>query len=204
MKHELVKLPYAYDALEPYLDAKTMELHHGKHHQAYVDNLNKALEHTPALQGLSVEQLLKELDKVPENLRAAVKNHGGGVCNHDLFWTLLKKDAGAPTGALAAAIEQKYGSFDAFKEEFTKASMGRFGSGWSWLVLNKGELEIYSTGNQDSPISEGKFPLLTLDVWEHAYYLKYQNKRAEYVANFFNIIDWREVEKKYDAAVKTR
>jgi len=200
--HTLQQLPYAYNALEPYIDEQTMRIHHDKHHQAYVDNLNKATETNPELQKLTVEQLLRDLNKIPENIRTPVRNHGGGVWNHNFFWQLLKKDVGEPKGALAEAIKKRFGSFEKFKEEFTKASMSRFGSGWAWLVLAKGELEIYSTANQDSPISEGKAPLLCNDVWEHAYYLKYQNRRAEYVAAFWNVINWAYVEKNYAAAIK--
>jgi Fe-Mn family superoxide dismutase len=200
--HTLQQLLYPYNALEPYIDEQTMRIHHDKHHQAYVDNLNKALETGPELQKLTVEQLLRDLNKLPENIRTPVRNHGGGVWNHNFFWQLLKKDAGEPKGALAEAIKKRFGSFEKFKEEFTKASMTRFGSGWAWLVLTKGELEIYSTANQDSPISEGKIPMLCNDVWEHAYYLKYQNRRADYVAAFWNVINWRKVEELYAAAKK--
>jgi Fe-Mn family superoxide dismutase len=200
--HALQQLPYPYNALEPYIDEQTMRIHHDKHHQTYVDNLNKALETNPELQKLSVEQLLRDLNKIPENIRTKVRNHGGGVANHNFFWQLLKKDVGEPKGALAEAIKKRFGSFEKFKEEFTKAAMSRFGSGWAWLVLNKGDLEIYSTANQDSPISEGKVPLLCNDVWEHAYYLKYQNRRAEYVAAFWNVVNWRKVEELYAAAKK--
>ncbi len=201
MTHTLIPLPYAYDALEPYIDARTMEIHHSKHHQAYVDNLNKALAKHPELEGKLVEELLKNLPSIPEDIRTAVRNHGGGVANHDLFWRLLKKGVPAK-GPLVDAITKKFGSFDTFKEEFAKASMGRFGSGWAWLVVHKGELEIISTANQDSPVSEGKTPILTLDVWEHSYYLRYFNRRDGYVKNWWNIVNWKEANRLYEAALK--
>lgn len=194
MKHELPKLEYTYDALEPYIDAKTMEIHYTKHHQAYIDKLNAALEKHPELQGKKVEELLKDLNKIPDEIRTAVRNHGGGHYNHSLFWKLLKKDVKMPN-KIAAAIDKEFGSFENFKKAFTDAALNRFGSGWAWLVMNKGKLEVLSTANQDCPISEGKIPILGIDVWEHAYYLKYQNRRAEYVENFFHVINWEEVEK---------
>ncbi len=200
--HTIPDLPYAYDALEPYIDAATMHEHHDKHHQAYANNLNKALESLPELQKLSVEQLLRTLDEVPEASRTAVRNHGGGVWNHSFFWPVMGKSGTKPEGALKTALEQAFGSYDAFKEAFTKAAMGRFGSGWAWLVLDKGKLAIMSTANQDSPINEGKAPLLCIDVWEHAYYLKYQSKRAAYVEAFFNVINWKKVAEHYAAAKK--
>lgn len=194
MKHELPKLGYEYDALEPYIDAKTMEIHLTKHHQAYIDKLNAALEKHPELQDKKVEELLADLSKVPEDVKTAVRNHGGGHYNHSMFWKLMKKDVEMPK-KIAAAIDKDFGNFENFKKAFTDAALNRFGSGWAWLVLNNGKLEVISTANQDCPISEGKKPILAIDVWEHAYYLKYQQKRAEYVENFFQIINWDEVEK---------
>ncbi|GIU68825.1 MAG: superoxide dismutase [Mn] [Candidatus Woesearchaeota archaeon] len=193
MKHELPKLDYEYDALEPYIDAKTMEIHYTKHHQAYIDKLNAALEKYPELQDKPVEKLLKELTKLPEDIRTAVRNHGGGHYNHSIFWKLLKKDVKI-SEKVNVAIDESFGSFENFKKAFTDAALNRFGSGWAWLVLNNGKLEVMSTANQDCPISEGKIPILGIDVWEHAYYLKYQNRRAEYVENFFKIINWDQVE----------
>ena len=202
MTHVLPSLPYAYDALEPYIDQETMKIHHTKHHQAYVNNLNAALEAYPDLQKESVEELISHLDLLPENIRTAVRNNGGGHANHSLFWQLLSPSGGGvPNGVVAKVINQKFGSFDKFKEEFNKAAATRFGSGWAWLVLNKGELEVYSTANQDSPLMEGKIPLLGLDVWEHAYYLHYQNRRPEYIDAFWNIVNWNHVEKLYQATV---
>jgi Fe-Mn family superoxide dismutase len=201
MKHELVKMEYRYDSLEPYLDAKTMEIHHSKHHQTYVDKLNSALEPYAGLQKLKLLELLQKLDIVPEAGRTAVKNHGGGVYNHNFFWTILKKDV-KMAKEIGAAIDKKFGSFEKFKEQFTAAALNRFGSGWAWLVLNNGQLEILSTPNQDSPVSEGKIPLLTIDVWEHSYYLLYQWQRAKYVEAFFHIINWDTVNKYYKDALK--
>jgi len=201
MKHELPKLPYAYNALEPYMDELTVKIHHDKHHQTYVDKLNAALEPFAGLQKLKVEELLKDLSKVPEAGRNAVKNHGGGVYNHNLFWEILKKDVPI-TKTMSDAINKDFGTFDNFKKQLTDSALNRFGSGWAWLVVNKGKLEIISTANQDCPLSEGKVPILMIDVWEHSYYLKYQNRRAEYVENFFHIINWKEVEKKYKDALK--
>ncbi|MGV8171123.1 MAG: superoxide dismutase [Candidatus Woesearchaeota archaeon] len=201
MKHELPKLPYAYNALEPYMDELTVKIHHDKHHQTYVDKLNAALEPYPELQELSVEELLKDLNKIPEAGRTAIKNHGGGVLNHNQFWEILKKDVPV-TKTMNDAITKSFGSFDNFKKQFSDSAMGRFGSGWAWLVVNDGKLEIVSTLNQDTPLSEGKTPILMIDVWEHAYYLRYQNRRAEFVENFFNIIDWEAVEKKYKDALE--
>jgi Fe-Mn family superoxide dismutase len=187
----LPPLPYPFDALEPQIDAQTMQIHHDKHHAAYVANLNKAVAQSPDLGMKPVEDLLKNLDAVPEKIRSAVRNQGGGHYNHSLFWQMMNKNAGgAPSGELAKAIDKKFGGFDAFKDQFTKAAVGQFGSGWAWLVLDGGELKIQSTPNQDSPISEGKLPLLGVDVWEHAYYLKYQNRRPEYVAAWFKVINW--------------
>ncbi|MFN0056680.1 MAG: superoxide dismutase [Planctomycetales bacterium] len=201
MPFTLPALPYAYDALAPHIDAKTMEIHHTKHHQAYITNVNNALEAHPALAAKSVEELIRDLAAVPEAIRTVVRNNGGGHANHALFWTLMAPGAGgAPSGALAEAISGTFGSFDNFKAEFTKAAMGRFGSGWAWLTADKGTLKVESTANQDSPISEGRTPLLGIDVWEHAYYLNYQNRRADYVAAFYNVINWNEVAKRFGAA----
>lgn len=193
MKHELPKLDYGYDALEPYIDAKTMEIHYTKHHQSYIDKLNAALEKYPELQEKSVEELLQDLNKIPEDIRTAVRNHGGGHYNHSMFWKLLKKNV-KMSEKVNVVIDESFGNFENFKKAFTDAALNRFGSGWAWLVLNKGKLEVVSTANQDCPISDGKVPILGIDVWEHAYYLNYQNRRAEYVENFFKIINWEEVE----------
>ncbi|MBY6270908.1 MAG: superoxide dismutase [Caldibacillus debilis] len=201
MAFQLPALPYAYDALEPYIDKETMNIHHTKHHNTYVTNLNSALEGHPELLNKSVEELIQNLDQVPESIRTAVRNNGGGHANHSLFWQILSPNGGGePTGELREAIEKKFGSFTAFKDEFTKAATGRFGSGWAWLVVNNGELEVLSTPNQDNPLMEGKTPILGLDVWEHAYYLKYQNRRPEYIAAFWNIVNWDEVAKRYQQA----
>ncbi|AJO22595.1 superoxide dismutase SodA [Weizmannia coagulans] len=201
MTYTLPQLPYAYDALEPYIDKETMNIHHTKHHNTYVTNLNKALEGHDDLASKSVEDLISDLNAVPEEIRTAVRNNGGGHANHSLFWTLLSPNGGGePKGALLDAINSKFGSFEKFKEQFAAAAAGRFGSGWAWLVVNNGELEITSTPNQDNPLSEGKKPVLGLDVWEHAYYLKYQNRRPEYISAFWNVVNWDEVEKLYEAA----
>ena len=198
---ELPELPYAYDALEPTFDKETMNIHHTKHHNAYVTNLNGALEGNSDLQEKSLEELISDLDAIPEDIRTAVRNNGGGHSNHSLFWKILSPNGGGePTGELADKINDKFGSFDAFKETFEKAAATRFGSGWAWLVLNNGELEVTSTPNQDSPIMEGQTPILGLDVWEHAYYLNYQNRRPEYAKAFWNVVNWDEVAKNYDAA----
>lgn len=200
-KFELPQLPYAYDALEPHIDARTMEIHHTKHHNTYVTNLNNALEGNEELLSKSVEEVVANLDAVPEAVRTAVRNNGGGHANHTLFWTVMSPNGGgAPSGELADAIAQKFGSFDAFKEEFNKAAATRFGSGWAWLVVNNGQLEVTSTPNQDTPLMEGKTPILGLDVWEHAYYLNYQNRRPDYIGAFWNVINWEEVSKRYNAA----
>lgn len=200
-KHELPKLPYAYDALEPHIDARTMEIHHTKHHNTYVTKLNEAIAGNSELEAKSLEELLTNLDAVPETVRTAVRNNGGGHFNHTLFWEIMGPNAGgAPTGELAEAITKAFGSFDAFKEQFSAAAAGRFGSGWAWLVVNNGALEVTSTPNQDTPISEGKTPILGLDVWEHAYYLKFQNKRPDYIAAFWNVVNWDEVAKRYAQA----
>lgn len=202
MAHELPALPYAYNALEPHIDAQTMEIHHGKHHAAYVNNLNAALEGHPDLQSKSLEELLQNLDSVPESIRTAVRNNGGGHANHSLFWEIMKPGgANAPSGDLAAAIDEAFGSFDAFKEAFAKAAATRFGSGWAWLVVTKdGKLAVTSTPNQDTPIMDGDTPILGLDVWEHAYYLKYQNRRPDYIAAWWNVVNWDEVAARYQAA----
>lgn len=200
MKYILSKLHYSYDALEPYIDAKTLEIHYSKHHQAYIDKLNLALEKHPELQDKSVEELLQNINSIPEDIRIAVKNNAGGHANHTFFWEILAKGVEAK-GKIIFAIEKEFGSIDKFREVFTNTALGRFGSGWAWLVLNRGKLEVYSTANQDSPITEGKIPLLTLDVWEHAYYLKYQNKRADYISAFWNIINWKKVEELYENAI---
>jgi len=202
MAHQLPALPYAHNALEPHIDALTMEIHHGRHHNTYVTNLNGALEGAPELQGKSVEELIANLDNVPEAIRTAVRNNGGGHANHSLFWeTIGPNGGGAPTGKLANAIDSKFGNFENFKAEFAKAATTRFGSGWAFLAVNNGELEVYSLPNQDSPIMEGKTPVLGLDVWEHAYYLNYQNKRPDYIAAFWNVVNWEEVGKRYEAAL---
>lgn len=201
MAFELPKLPYAYDALEPHIDKETMNIHHTKHHNTYVTNLNNAIKGNAELENKSIEELLANLDAVPENIRTAVRNNGGGHANHSLFWEIMSPNGGGePTGELADAINAKFGSFEKFKEEFKQAAIGRFGSGWAWLVVNNGELEIMSTQNQDSPLMEGKTPILGVDVWEHAYYLKYQNRRPEYVEAFFNVINWDEVARRYKEA----
>ena len=201
MPFSLPPLPYAYDALEPYIDRATMEFHHDKHHATYVANLNKTLESAPELAGKSIEELLaNNLRIVPENIRTAVRNNGGGTLNHAIFWLMMgPKGGGQPGGSLGDAIKSTFGSFDQFKEKFSAAALGRFGSGWAWLTASAGKLDIYSTANQDSPLSEGKYPLLTLDVWEHAYYLKYQNRRAEYIAAWWNAVNWAEIQKRFNS-----
>ncbi len=199
MPFTLPPLPYASDALEPSIDKMTMEIHHGKHHGAYVTNLNKALESAPALANKSLEELLaNNCAAVPENIRTAVRNNAGGHINHSMFWQIMgPKAGGEPTGKLAEAIKSTFGSFDQFKTKLTEAGMGRFGSGWAWLVSHAGKLEIYSTANQDSPVMEGRHPILGVDVWEHAYYLKYQNRRAEDLAAWWNVLNWHEIEKRF-------
>ncbi len=200
MPFELPPLPYPFDALEPYIDKMTMEIHHGKHHGTYVANLNKALESAPDLAGRTIEELLADgCAIVPDNIRTAVRNNGGGHVNHSMFWVIMAPRAGGqPSGKLAEAINSVFGSFDQFKQKFTEAAMGRFGSGWAWLTRDKaGRLDVYSTANQDSPLMEGKFPVMGLDVWEHAYYLKYQNRRAEYVAAWWNVVNWPEIERRF-------
>ena len=192
--HKVPDLPYSFAALEPHIDARTMEIHHDKHHAAYVTNLNKALAGHDELAAKSVEELLGDMDGVPEEIRGAVRNHGGGHANHTLFWDVMGPDGGgALSGDLAAAIDSGFGTFEAFKEAFHKAAMGRFGSGWAWLVKSGDALEVVSTANQDSPLMEGKTPLLGLDVWEHAYYLNYQNRRPDYVNAFWEVVDWAKV-----------
>jgi Fe-Mn family superoxide dismutase len=195
----LPPLPYAFDALEPHIDAKTMEIHHDRHHKAYVDNLNKALAEAPApFQQWSVDDLLTRLDGVPQNIRTAVRNNGGGHYNHSLFWQMMKKGGGGePKGELAKAIDASFGGFGTFKDAFAKAGLGQFGSGWAWLVVASGKLAIQATPNQDNPITQGAQPLLGIDVWEHAYYLKYQNKRADYIAAWWNVVNWDFVAERY-------
>ncbi|EJA0919773.1 superoxide dismutase [Listeria monocytogenes] len=201
MTYELPKLPYTYDALEPNFDKETMEIHYTKHHNTYVTKLNEAVAGHPELASKSAEELVTNLDSVPEDIRGAVRNHGGGHANHTLFWSILSPNGGgAPTGNLKAAIESEFGTFDEFKEKFNAAAAARFGSGWAWLVVNDGKLEIVSTANQDSPLSDGKTPVLGLDVWEHAYYLKFQNRRPEYIDTFWNVINWDGANKRFDAA----
>ncbi|NOU93525.1 superoxide dismutase [Paenibacillus sp. LMG 31456] len=203
MAHQLPALPYANNALEPHIDETTMMIHHDRHHNAYVTNLNAALEAHPELQAKSIEELIADINSLPEGIRAAVRNNGGGHANHSLFWEIIGPNGGgAPTGALADAIASELGGFDKFKEDLAKAGATRFGSGWAWLsVTPEGKLVVSSTPNQDSPISEGNTPILGLDVWEHAYYLKYQNKRPDYISAFWNVVNWSEVGKRYDAAV---
>jgi Fe-Mn family superoxide dismutase len=201
MNHTLPKLPYAYDALEPYIDARTMEIHHTKHHQTYIDKLNAAVKGHQELETLSAEQLIRNLSETPETIRTAVRNHGGGHVNHSFFWPLLKKEI-APAGPVIDAIKRKFGSFDEFKESFSNAAGLLFGSGWAWLAIDRGELTIVTTANQDNPMSQGHKPVLGLDVWEHAYYLRYQNRRAEYIAAFFNVINWDKVNEHFQSAMK--
>ena len=191
----LPDLPYDFNALEPYIDARTMEIHHGKHHQAYIDNLNKALEKAPALQGKTIEQIVGDLNSAPEEVRTAIRNHGGGHYNHSLFWKAMSPSGGGrPTGELLDKIDASFGSFEAFKDKFSQAAITRFGSGWGWLSLNgNGGLVVHSTPNQDTPLMEGFKPILGIDVWEHAYYLLYQNRRPEYVNSFWNVINWEQV-----------
>lgn len=201
MAFQLPALPYPNNALEPHIDALTMEIHHDRHHNTYVTNLNAALEKAPELQDKSIEELLTDLNAVPEAIRTAVRNNGGGHANHTLFWEVIGPNGGgAPTGALAAAIDSELGGFDKFKEDFAAAATTRFGSGWAWLVVKDGKLAITSTPNQDNPISEGATPILGLDVWEHAYYLNYQNKRPDYIKAFWNVVNWEEVGKRYESA----
>lgn len=203
MIYTLKALPYPYDALEPYIDTRTMELHHDKHQQAYIDGLNKALKDYPELQKIPLVELLKNLETVPEAIRTAVRNQGGGELNHSMFWPMMKKDGGGdPQGKVAQAIDKKFGSFVAFKEEFNNAAKSRFGSGWAWLSLNKkGDLVVSSTANQDTPFSEGLTPVMGIDVWEHAYYLKYQNRRVDYIEAWWHVVNWERVEENYRTIV---
>jgi superoxide dismutase, Fe-Mn family len=199
--HVVPPLPYAFDALEPYIDKLTMEIHHDKHHGAYVTNLNKALEGHADLQALSIEDLLTRLDRVPENIRATVRNNGGGHMNHSMFWKIMKKGGGGePKGPLAEAIRSSFGSFADFKTKFSQAGVTRFGSGWAWLLMKDGKLAIDSTPNQDNPVMNGAKPVMGLDVWEHAYYLKYQNRRPDYIEAWWNVVNWEEIEKNLAAA----
>ena len=197
--YTLPKLPYSFDALEPFIDARTMEIHYTKHHQGYVDKLNAAVKGRPELEKMDVQELVKNLNKVPENIRTAVRNNGGGHLNHSFFWPIMKKGV-KMGGKIAEAINRDFGSFEKFREEFSNAAAGRFGSGWAWLVVSKGKLEVMSTANQDSPVSEGKKPVLGIDVWEHAYYLKYQNRRPEYIDAFFSVINWDRVNEHFARA----
>jgi len=206
MPYTLPALPYAYDALEPHFDAQTMEIHHARHHQTYINNLNAALADA-GIEAMPVEQLIADIDALPESVRTAVRNNGGGHANHSLFWTVLSADGGAPSGTLAAAIERDLGGYDAFKDAFTKAAQTRFGSGWAWLTLGRdGRLLVESSPNQDNPLMgayanlSGGTPILGLDVWEHAYYLHYQNRRPDYIGAFFNLIDWADVARRFEAA----
>ena len=197
MAHEVPPLPYDYAALEPHIDEQTMRIHHDKHHAAYVTNLNAALEKHPNLQQKSVDDLIKGINSVPEDIRTAVRNNGGGHVNHTMFWQIMGPNAGgAPSGAIADGINSSFGSFDAFKEQFGKAGVGRFGSGWAWVIDTGGKLAIESTANQDNPIMEGKKAVFGIDVWEHAYYLKYQNRRPDYIAAWWNVVNWAEINKR--------
>lgn len=201
MAHNLPDLPYAHNALEPHIDARTMEIHHGKHHAGYVNNLNAALEGHADLAGKQLGDLLANIGSVPENIRTAVRNNGGGHHNHSLFWKCMSPNGGGnPTGSLASAIDSAFGSFDKFKKSFSNAAATRFGSGWAWLVVSGGKLEVMSTANQDSPLMDGKTPILGLDVWEHAYYLNYQNRRPDYVSAFWNVVNWDVVAENYSNA----
>jgi len=200
-KYSLPDLPYGYDALEPHIDAKTMEIHHTKHHQTYVDKLNAAIEGKDDLFYENVDDLLRNFSKVPDDVKTPVRNHGGGHSNHSLFWTLLSADGGGePSGAVADAIKSSFGSFKEFQEKFNTAAANQFGSGWAWLVVEGGKVDVISTPNQDSPLMDGKTPVLGLDVWEHAYYLKYQNKRPEYIEAFWNVVNWEEVNRRFEGA----
>jgi Fe-Mn family superoxide dismutase len=203
MAHQLPNLPYGFEALEPHIDAQTMQIHHGKHHATYVNNLNAALDKHAELHRKGLDSLLAEISQVPEDIRTAVRNHGGGHANHSLFWTIMTpKGGGEPKGKLGDSIKTTFGDFGKFKEQFTQAATTRFGSGWAWLALAKGKLEIYSTANQDNPLMDGKQPVMGLDVWEHAYYLKYQNRRPDYIAAWWNVVNWREIEKRYEELVR--
>lgn len=201
MTYTLPDLPYAFDALEPYIDEETMHLHHDKHHNTYVTNLNVAIEKYPELGEKTIEELLSDMDAVPTDIKTAVRNNGGGHANHSFFWKIMAPNAGGePTGAIKEAIDEAFGDFATFKEEFKKAAAGRFGSGWAWLVMENGKLAITSTANQDSPLMEGKTPILGLDVWEHAYYLKYKNVRPDYIEAFWNVVNWEEVNNRLSSA----
>jgi Fe-Mn family superoxide dismutase len=201
MAYTLPDLPYPENALEPHIDAQTMNIHRTKHHQAYINNVNAALEKHPDLAKKPVETLLKELASIPEDIRTVVRNNGGGHANHSMFWTIMGPHAGGePAGELAEAIKKDFGSFATFREQFTKAATTRFGSGWAWLTVNKGKLAVESTANQDSPFSEGRTPIFGIDVWEHAYYLKYQNRRPDYITAYWNVVNWGEVGKRFAAA----
>ena len=199
MNHILPELPYAYDALEPYIDTRTMEIHHTKHHQTYIDKLNAAIKGQEHFEKLSAEKLIRNLNEIPDTIRTAVRNHGGGHVNHSFFWPILKKGV-AQKGPVVDDIVNKFGSFGDFKATFSSAATLLFGSGWAWLVFDRGELEIVTTPNQDSPLGQGKIPILGLDVWEHAYYLKYQNRRPEYIEAFFNVINWNKINEHFEAA----
>lgn len=201
MAYTLPDLPYGYDALEPYIDVETMHLHHDKHHNTYVTNLNAVIEKYPELAEQTVEELVTNLSEVPEDIRTAVRNNGGGHANHSFFWKIMAPNAGGePTGEIKAAIDEAFGGFEKMKEEFKTAATGRFGSGWAWLVINNGKLEITSTANQDSPLTDGKTPIIGLDVWEHAYYLKYKNVRPDYIAAFWDVVNWDQANKNLAAA----
>lgn len=201
MSFTLPSLPYAFDALEPHIDTTTMQIHHGKHHAAYVSNLNAAIDKYENLAGKSLDELVNNLNAVPEDIRVAVRNNGGGHFNHSLFWNFMSpKGGGEPQGALAAAISDTFGGFSGFKETFSKAAMTRFGSGWAWLGFKGGKLAVISMPNQDVPMMEGLTPILGIDVWEHAYYLKYQNRRADYISSWWNVVDWNEVTRRFEAA----
>lgn len=202
MPFELPKLSYSFDALELVIDAKTMEIHHDKHHAAYVTKLNDAIAKHPELGNKTVEELLRDIDNIPEDIRTAVRNHGGGHVNHSLFWEIMSAKTGKPSGALTKAIDKTFGSVDKLMELVIANGMGQFGSGWTWLVVSNGELKAYATPNQDSPLMQGDIPILGIDVWEHAYYLKYQNKRDEYLKNWWKIVNWEEVAKRFEAAYK--
>jgi Fe-Mn family superoxide dismutase len=201
MAYTLPALPYGYDALEPHIDARTMEIHHTKHHQTYVDKLNAALEGSGQPDGESVDDLMRNFDKVPDNIKTAVRNHGGGHANHSLFWTIMAAGAGGPaSGEVAAGINDAFGDFNAFQEKFNAAATNQFGSGWAWLVVDGGKLDVINRPNQDSPLAEGKVPILGLDVWEHAYYLNYQNRRPDYITAWWNLVNWDEVNRRLAAA----
>lgn len=201
MAHQLPDLPYGFDALEPHIDARTMEIHHGKHHAGYVSKLNAAIQGNSELENMDVKELLKTLPKIPDNIRTAVRNNGGGHYNHSIFWTIMSPDGGGePTGELASAISDTFGDYQKFKEDFSNAAATRFGSGWAWLVLDRsGKLSVMSTPNQDNPISQEMKPMMGLDVWEHAYYLKYQNKRPDYIAAWWNVVNWDAVAERYSS-----